>query len=169
MSFILDAGSVLRVLAADPSDPFTQWIESNRICPAVANVTMAQALDTIRMDQNIEAADRRWLEKRYEALCRDLRNTSREAILTAEFDLKAADIFADLLSVEVAADHIGEIQLIPAAIAIQHNLSFVVSNNDRDTWDEFHNAWTDFSGAIPPEVGALTLTPFQPFASEASG
>lgn len=159
---------MLRLIKADPKDPFTQWIETNRICPCVATVTMARALDTIRMHQNVEAAHRQLYEKRYSALCRDLRNTSREAILTADFDLKAAEIFADLLSVDVASDDIGEIELIPAAIAVQHNLSFVVSNNDRETWYEFVNAWTDFSSAIPPEMGVLSLTPFQPFAIEAS-
>jgi hypothetical protein len=152
---------VLRLIEANPKDPFTIWIEQNSICPCVANATMAQALKTIRTHPNVEPGHRHLYEKRYDSLCQDLRNSSREAILTADFDLKSAAIFADLLS--FADSYFGEIELIPAAIAVQHNINVVISNNDGEKWDEFLTAWKGLSASIPPEMGALSLSPFKPF------
>ncbi|WP_147373643.1 type II toxin-antitoxin system VapC family toxin [Hephaestia caeni] len=142
------------MLAANPLDPLTKWIEEERVRPLIAITTMAQALDAIRMDPTVDPADRKTLERRYDDLARELRIDKRESVLTAEFDLKSAEILADLLSVGAAEEEIGEMDLVAAAIAVQHNMDLVVVENSA--------AWEAFAAAIPPESGRLSLRVISP-------
>jgi len=157
MSFILTSGAVLRLLAANRSDPITEWIEKDRIRPYIATATMAQALDSIRMSGAVKVAERKTFERRYQGLVLDLQSDSRKSVLSAVFDYKSCEILADLLGVEVSVDEIGEMDLIPAAIAIQHNLELVVTQNVE--------AWKRFAAALPAETGRLALHTF-PGATE---
>lgn len=153
MSCILTSGAILRLLSADPADSFTQWIEASQIRPYVAALTMAQVLDTIRMDEEVTKGDRTIFERRYEHLVIDLQADKRRSILSATFDLKSAAILADLIGITTADDVITDMDLVPAAIALQHSLDLVTVSNAK--------AWEDINAAIQRNsIGRLTLRPF---------
>lgn len=154
MSFILTPAALLRLLRADPADLFTQWIEQAQVRPFITATTLAQALHDIRTSKDIPANVRTTYERRHAALAQLLRPASvgrarPASVLLADFDLAAADILADLLSVDSAADEISDIDLVPAVIAVQHNLRLVIT--------EHIAAWQELAGAIPPESGKLHL------------
>ncbi|WP_209427972.1 hypothetical protein [Pararhodobacter sp. SW119] len=75
-----------------------------------------------------------------------------ERVTSAVFDLNAAEILADLLPLPAGRETLSDMDLIPAAIAIQHNLELVVC--DHHAW------WHDLSQALAPEIGRLELKIF---------
>lgn len=149
MAFIFSTGAVLRLLAAQHKDPLVRWIEDNGVRPFIAATTMATARHEIRTTNRIEPHQRNVLERRYDQLIRDLNTESRAQVQSAVFDLKSAEILSDILPIEASRDTLSDMDLVPAAIAMQHNLDLVVTDDV--------TAWEALSAAIAPELGRLSL------------
>lgn len=149
MAYIFSTGAVLRLLALRRDDPLVRWIEEERIRPFIALTTMASVRHEILTTDRVSADQRSILQKRCTALARDLTNGNRQEVTAAIFDMKSAEILADILPIDAGRDMLSDLDLVPAAIAIQHNLELVVADGIE--------AWTDLSAAIAPEHGRLTL------------
>lgn len=149
MAFILSTGAVLRLLSARRDDPLVRWIEEDRVRPFIAATTMAAVRHEIRTTNRISHDQRTVLEKRYNRLVRDLDANRREQVTSAVFDLKSAEILSDILPIDAGRDALSDMDLVPAAIAMQHNLELVVTDDIE--------AWAALSAAIAPELGRLPL------------
>lgn len=149
MAFILSPGAVLRLLFARRDDPLVRWIEEDRVRPFIAATTMATVRHEIRTTDRVSHDQRSVLEKRYARLVRDLDADRREQVTSATFDLKSAEILSDILPIEAGREVLSDMDLVPAAIAMQHNLELVVTDNVE--------AWQALSMAIAPELGRLSL------------
>ncbi len=154
MAYILDAGTALRVIAAAPEDALVRWIEQDRIRPFIDAVTMSLALDTIRKSTDLSATGRTILLRRYDALSQALDAGETTSVGLAAFDLRSAEILADLLGLEDAGDSLNALDLVPAAIAIQNNYELVAADNAED--------YRLLAATLPNEVGRLRLTSFDP-------
>jgi predicted nucleic acid-binding protein len=154
MAFIFSTGAVLRMLSAQHDDHLVQWLEEDRVRPFIAATTMATARHEIRTTDRVSHDQRSVLEKRYEQLVRDLNADRREQVTSAIFDLKAAEILADVLPIDAGRASLSDMDLVPAAIAMQHNLELVVTDDI--------DAWEALSKAIPPELGRLMLKTYPP-------
>ncbi|MBM3603552.1 MAG: type II toxin-antitoxin system VapC family toxin [Alphaproteobacteria bacterium] len=152
MAFILSAGATLRLLAARTDDPFVQWIEYDQVRPFIGVATMAIVRHAILTTDTVQAEYRRVFERRYQALARDLDANQRKQVIPAIFDLKSAEILSDILSISSDGGMLSDIDLMPAAVAMQHNFELVVT--------EHTDAWGAFASAISPVLGRLFLKPF---------
>lgn len=149
MAFILSTGAVLRLLSAQRDDPLVRWVEEDRVRPFIAATTMASVRHEIRTTDRVSHDQRTVLEARYERLVRDLNADRREQVTSAVFDLKSAAILSDILPIDAGRDALSDMDLAPAAIAMQHNLELVVTDDIA--------AWEALSMAIKPELGRLSL------------
>lgn len=149
MAFILSTEALLRLLSARSDDPVVAWLEGNRIRPFIAATTMALARYAILGADAVGSRERGVFLRRLERVDHDLRTGRSEQVSLAVFDLKAAEILSDLLAVEPGREDLSDLDLVPAAIAVQHNLELVAT--------EEVESWASFSAAIPPEIGRLSL------------
>lgn len=152
MSFILTSGALLRILVAHKADPISRWLATEEIRPFVAFQTMAQALFAVLNNGEISLTQRLVYTRRYEEIEIGIRSGSAGTVKEVGFDLTTAQILSDLMSVDVAKDKISELDLVPAAIALQHNYTLIVGSELQ--------AWYDFGKAIPKEIGRLNLRSF---------
>ncbi|WP_209427995.1 hypothetical protein [Pararhodobacter sp. SW119] len=152
MAFILSTGAVLHLLSAQGDDPIVRWIEEDRVRPFIAASTMATVRHIIRTTDRVSHEQRTVLERRYQRLVRDLDADRREQVTSAVFDLKSAEILSDILPLDAGREVLSDMDLMPAAVAMQHNLELVVT--------EEIDAWRALSAAIAEELGRLTLKTF---------
>lgn len=154
MSFILTVDAALRVMAAQQDDPLVAWLEADEIKPFIDWATMASVRFEIRTNPAIAPDQKSSLERRYQKLQRDLTRRKQHQISSIGLDSTSAGILSDLLSIDAGMNQhvLSDIDLVPAAIAIQHNLQLVVTN--------YVQAWQELSGAIPKPSGRLLLNIF---------
>ena len=150
MGYILTAGAVMRMLSVKRADPLVAWIAENRIRPYLFPQTLALTLFSIRVNTTAPAADRRILEERYKRLVQSMDEPRSASATRADFDFKSAEILSDLLS--IGDIDLGEIDLCAAAVAMQHNLDLVVTDDI--------NEWIRLAGLIDPVLGRLSLCRF---------
>lgn len=157
MAYILDTGAVLRLLALRGGDDFLRWIEQAGVRPFIAPVTMAAARDSYQGSPDLTAAQRATYEQRFAALLRDLGQGTEESVIAAELDFNGSRILSEIMA--VVAEHgldVLPFDLIPAAIAIQHNDVLVAADDG--------GAMQRLAAALPPETGHLTVAPYGPQA-----
>lgn len=137
------------MLSADLGDPLVGWIERERIRPFLALTTMASVRHEIRTSEVLSPTHRTVLEARYERVARDIKGGRRDQVTAAVFDMKSAEILSEILPIPVGADALSDMDLVPAALAIQHNYQLVVTDD--------LEVWADLAAEIPAEIGHLDL------------
>lgn len=149
MAYILDSGATLRLLAADPADPFVRWIEAKGIRPYIDGTVLAQTRLAIRTAPRADATTRAGYERRLESLMEALRS-GREprAAFFAPFSLGASEILADLLGL-VPITQLGPLDIVPAAIAVERSFALVAAEDAA--------AYQAVAEALPPELGVLRI------------
>jgi predicted nucleic acid-binding protein len=153
MAFAFSTGAVIRLLSAQVDDELVIWVEGDSIRPFITASTMAAVRFSIRTTDRVSHDQRALLERRYDRLARDLNADRREQVAFALFDLKAAEILSDILVFDAGRDALSDMDLLPAAVAIQHNLELVVTDDII--------AWESLANAIPAELGRLVLKIFE--------
>lgn len=157
MAFIFSTGAVIRMMAAQKDDPLVTWIEDEGVRPFIAPTTMALLRYELRLPDRIPPAQLAVFEKRYNRLARDLRAERSEQVSSAIFDQKSAEILSDILMIDAGRETLSDMDLVPAAIAIQHNLELVITDTIPD--------WQALADAIAPELGRLALKIYPPEAA----
>lgn len=155
MAYILDTGAVLRLLALRDGDALLHWIESEAIRPLIAPVTMGSARESFQSEPALTPAQRATYEQRFDILLRDLSRGEENSVIAVDLDFNGARILADILA--VAADQdigLSPFDLVPAAIAIQHNHEIVVADDD--------GQMALLAKVLPPEIGRLLVRAFGP-------
>lgn len=152
MGYILESGALLRVVGAQQGDPLVGWLEEGSIAPFVCLETAAQAFDAIQNDQVRTPALRAALTRRLEDLVATLTDETDRSVTSIGMDAGSVRILGEILGVQEEQERLGELDLVPAALAIQHNLELVVSENAA--------AWKRFSRALPGPLGRLQLRSF---------
>ena len=152
MGYVLESGALLRVVGARPDDPLVRWLEGDGVAPFATLVTAAQAFDAIGNDAERTPAQRAALTERLEALVAALEDAEHPSATAIAMDRGTVRILGDLLGVQEEQEHLGELDLLPAALAVQHNLELVVSENAA--------SWERFADALPEALGRLRLRPF---------
>lgn len=150
MAYILDTGAVLRLLALRHGDDFLHWIEEAGVRPFIASITMAAARDSYQGSPDLTAAQRGTFELRFAALLRDLSNGTEESVIATDLGFNGARILSEIMAVvaEQGID-VAPFDLIPAAIAIQHNDVLVAADDE--------GSMQRLAAALPPEAGHLTV------------
>lgn len=154
MAYILTSWAASRVLSGHPDDELTQWVTKEKVRPMIAIATMGSVLHGIATDTRYSANQRSRMSLVAQEALRDIHEDTGDRLLRAEFDIRAAEILAEILNIEEGQDVLSELDLIPAAIAIQHNHTLIVGHEIE--------AWENFAGEIAPETGSLTLMTFAP-------
>jgi predicted nucleic acid-binding protein len=152
MAYIVTHGAALRLIIANRRDPLTQWIEKNEIRPFITETTMALTRHSILQNDVFDAGQRQAALERYDRMVADLNGDRRRSVVAAVFDLNSAEILSQIISIRGEAVLLSDMDLMPAAIAIQHNLELVVCEDLEE--------WRSLTRSIPPVLGTLSLTEF---------
>lgn len=155
MGYILDASALLRVIVAKTEDPLVIWLEAEQIVPFAVMTTAAQAYSSIQTG-DLKPEQRTALRKRLDMLVEELGEDSSQAVSALDSDAGTVRILGEMLPIDAGAEF-GDFDLIPAALAMQHNLEFVVA--------ERTEAWAAMTAEIPEEIGTLTIRSFEEQAS----
>ncbi|RWR09186.1 hypothetical protein D2T29_21040 [Sinirhodobacter populi] len=157
MAYILDTGAVLRLLALRDGDELLEWIEAGAIRPLIAPVTMGSARESFQSAGSLSPAQRATYEQRFDILLRDLSRGEENSVIATDLDYNGARILSDILLVATADGiEVNTLDLVPAAIAIQHNHEIVALDDD--------GQMALLAAALPPEIGRLILRTFEPLA-----
>lgn len=154
MAFILTAAATMRTIEAREGDPLSEWLREEHIRPMIATVTLAQVLNGILGDTRLNGPQRSAYQRLLNEIMGDIEGGTERIALGAFFDFPSARILADILGIEAGSDRLGELDLVPAAIAIQRNSELVVAAD--------LEAWRAFANAINPVTGRLLLREFEP-------
>lgn len=155
MAYVLDTGAVLRLLALREGDNFLHWIETEAIRPLIAPVTMGAARESFQSAQALSSAQRAVYEQRFDIILRDLNRQEESSVIATDLDFNGSRILSDILA--VVTEHgidLNLFDLIPAAIAIQHNHEIVAADED--------GQMARLAATLPPEFGLLTVSSFGP-------
>lgn len=157
MAYILDTGAVLRLLALRDDDEMLAWIETEAIRPMIAPTTMAAARESFQGEPSLTAMQRNTYEQRFNVLLRDLVLQEESSVIAADLDFNGSRILSDLLTVATTTGiDLHPFDLLPAAIAIQHNDEVVVADDG--------GLMARLARELPPESGHLVVRAFGPAA-----
>lgn len=152
MPYIVTSEAALRIIAANAGDPIKQWLEAEKIRPFIATPTLALLRYRIAAGDGLNAAQRVTYARRYEILLGQLkRNNGKGSVVSAEFDHKSADILHELMLHDVA---LSDLEMLPAAIAIQRNLELIVASET--------DIWRDLEARLRGADETLSLKVFEP-------
>jgi hypothetical protein len=149
MTAIFSTGAVLRLLSARRDDPLVAWVERTEVRPFISATTMALVRQAILASDAISPGDRGLFLKRYEHMDHGLRTGRSRQVTLALLDMKGAEILSDLLAIDAGREALSDLELVPAAIAVQHNLDLIVMGEV--------DAWRDLAAAVQPETGRLKI------------
>lgn len=150
MSYIVDRDAFTRIVAANESDPFVVWLEEEQIRPFADPFTIALTLRDVREDEDLDTTTRKAFEKRIDTIIKliSARNPASPVNL-ADADGYVSEVLADLLGLEGKGEDLSEVELIPAALAVERNFKLLAG--------EGVGQYKEVSDALPGDLGRLSV------------